>query len=65
MIRFFLGGGGMNFFNTKMSFLCSEDTGVFYTWSLSEKKILSNYSFAGTSCDQFQNENAVTNQHRL
>lgn len=55
----------MNFFYTKMSFLCSEDTGVFYTWSLSEKKILSNYSFAGTSCDQFQNENAVTNQHRL
>lgn len=38
MIRFFLGGGGMNFFNTKMSFLYSEDTGVFYTWSLSEKK---------------------------
>lgn len=50
-------------------FLCSEDTGMFYTRSLSEKKFLSNYSFAGTSCDQviqeFQNENAVTNQHRL
>lgn len=70
MIRFFFCFGPMNFFNKKKCLiLCSEDTGMFYTRSLSEKKFLSNYSFAGTSCDQviqeFQNENAVTNQHRL
>lgn len=51
MIRFLGGGGGMNFFNIKMFFLCSEDMGVFYIWLLSEKKILLNYSFVGIFCD--------------
>lgn len=69
MIRFFFVLGPWIILTQKCLFLCSEDTGMFYTRSLSEKKFLSNYSFAGTSCDQviqeFQNENAVTNQHRL
>lgn len=68
-LDFFLFWAHEFFLTQKCLFLCSEDTGMFYTRSLSEKKFLSNYSFAGTSCDQviqeLQNENAVTNQHRL